>query len=65
VTSSDIITVFVPRRARLSRKVARMRKMRNSYMLHRTPEGKRSFRRPWLMFEDNIKMGVKQVQDRL
>jgi hypothetical protein len=40
-SSSDIITMIAPRRARLSHNVARMCEMRNSYILQGTPEGKR------------------------
>ena len=61
-SSSKIIRNLKSRRLRWAGHVARMEKSRNAYrVLVGKPEGKRPLARPRRGWEDNIKMGLREV----
>ncbi|KAJ4432287.1 hypothetical protein ANN_20905 [Periplaneta americana] len=61
-TSPDIIRTIKSRRLRWAGHVARMGESRNAYrVLVGRPEGKRALGRPRRNWEDNIKMGLREV----
>ncbi|KAJ4427537.1 hypothetical protein ANN_25185 [Periplaneta americana] len=61
-SSPDIIRNIKSRRLRWARHVARMGESRNSYrVLVGRPEGKRPLGRPRRIWEDNIKMDLREV----
>jgi len=58
----DIIRVIKSRRVRWAGLLACMGERRNSYkFLVGKPEGKRSLRRPWHRWEDNIRMDPREM----
>jgi hypothetical protein len=61
-TSPNPVREIKSRRMRCAGHVASMGEMRNSYkMLVRKPEGKRPLRRPRCRWEDNIRMGLREI----
>jgi len=57
----NIVRVIKSTKIRWVERVARMGKKRNAYVIVvRTDEGKRHNERPWLRWEDNIKMGSEE-----
>jgi hypothetical protein len=64
-SSSNIVRVIKPRRMRRAGHMARMGEGRSVYrVLVGRPEGKRPLGRPRRMWEDNIKLDLREIRDR-
>jgi len=58
----NVIPGMISRKMRLAGSVERVRKTRGTYsVLVGKPEGKRPLGRPMCRWEDNIKMGLKEI----
>jgi hypothetical protein len=60
-SSLNIIRMIKSRRMRWTGHVARMRDVRNAYILTAKSERKRSLGRPRRKYEDNIKVNIKEI----
>jgi hypothetical protein len=60
-SSPSIIRVIKARRMRWAGNMARMGEVRGAYILVGRPEGRRPLGRPRHRWEDNIKMGLREI----
>jgi hypothetical protein len=64
-STPNTIRVIKPRKMRCTEHVARMGHMINAYMVGGRPEHKTQVGRLWSRYDDNIKMDVEKVCDKL